>query len=193
MLYETYHEKENKNNFHNLIGKDYLLDFDKYILFNVNEKKFKKIIEDNECQMLDIFLLKSKNEGNQNEKFKEEVSFSLVAPFYNFIFENNLNLKNFIFRNMEIYEQFYLFLENVDFNKTSNDFKDILEDLQTFYNQKINYFVERLPSVLRSSFEEDLLILKEKVINKISIEKLKELEEIIRNANSEKETNASIK
>lgn len=187
LLYKTFYEnrKDKNNNFLKLLGKDYLKNLEKYNLFNVNKKfKTSKKLKSNE--IFNLFILENDKKA---EEEKGKYYFSLIAPFYNIIFNSNSTnyLQSFIFRNMEIYERFYSFLENVEFERIDNNIDHIWENIKNFYEITLRDFIDIFSSPLNNELEIDLQkFIKE--LNSILPESLKELKEYIENKNEEKGT-----
>ena len=158
LLYESYHEKR-KQNFYDILGKNYLLDFSKYEFRNTLKKEsLKKIEEDDKIKILELFIL----EKNVNKEDKEKtITFSAIAPFHNIIFNykdlySSPYLKNFVFRNIEIYEQFYLFLENTEFEIENEDICIMWKNIKRFYSSNLKDFIKVLPNPLKEDLEKEL-------------------------------------
>lgn len=158
LLYEAYHEKK-KQNFYDILGRNYLLDFSKYKFRNTLKKEsLKKIEDDDKIKILKLFIL----ENNVNKEDKEKtITFSAIAPFHNIIFNykdlySSPYLKNFVFRNIEIYEQFYLFLENTEFEIENEDICIMWKNIKRFYSSNLKDFIKVLPNPLKEDLEKEL-------------------------------------
>lgn len=158
LLYESF--KEGKNNFYYLIGKGNYINAEKYTLLHFNEKIKRVISENANLQVLELFLLNNNREKNENQG--KELSFSLIAPFENIMSKLGkrgfpLQMQNFIFRNMEIYEQFYLFLENIKIDNQVTNIHSAWRKVKKFYSSEVGKFIKTFPDPLKGKLEKDLL------------------------------------
>ena len=106
---------------------------------------------------MQFFILEEENFQSIHNK---KVSFSLIGPFYNFILKKDceikkLDSKNLVFRNIEIYEKFCLFLDNVQIEKL-NSFEELWKRVIDFYEKDLFVFAEQLPSCLKDKFLESI-------------------------------------
>lgn len=161
LLYEAYYDykKNRNNNFLEILGKkNYLKEYKKLISFSINEDKLEELIEERkELSILQFFILEEENFQSIHNK---KVSFSLIGPFYNFILKKDceikkLDSKNLVFRNIEIYEKFCLFLDNVRIEKL-NSFEELWKRVIDFYEKDLFVFAEQLPSCLKDKFLESI-------------------------------------
>lgn len=161
LLYESYYSLE-RESFSYLLGKNFLQSFPKLILFKADNS----FVSNDKYKILQYFIFKTEN-GERN--------FSLIAPLYNFAIknienkENDINSedrKNLVFRNMEIYERLYIFLDNIDF-EIEKDKKLLWEKILKFYKEDIYNFIGKcfLPDQLENKIKSSIKIFEKKLLD----------------------------
>lgn len=146
-------EKELKK----LLGKDWLRSLEHFNLFELKLNELKQRISPDELEVFDCFIFEEEKSRNETE---EKGSFSIIAPFNKLIYKNLEEYKNLFFKDIEILEKFYNFLEKENKVRETSKWKD---EIKKFYNETIEEFISELPENLKDNFKVEIIKLKNKV------------------------------
>ncbi|MGL5657480.1 MAG: hypothetical protein ACRDDK_00205 [Cetobacterium sp.] len=186
-LQETYKKylNGNKKEYLLLLGKNYS-DNDKFSLINIKREILKK---KKVSKLLSLFFIEEEAEMQGSE---QKVKFSLFAPYYNILIKDELYKKfsdiieveseevelNITFRNMDLLQEFYSFLNDIEIDKT----KKIGEIIKDIYGVKLPTFINGI-EILEKTKKENIKEELKKFINDSLCEKITEIQE-----ENEKET-----
>lgn len=185
-LYKEFEEDKSNTGYLEIIGKNYTQRSD----FNLGKYKKTQFSSENKIsKKLSLFLIEEKSANASGGE--KEIVFSLFAPYYNSLVKDEIYMQfsdiiiegcnqnielDINFRNMELMEKFYIFIESLKIDTT----KKISEIVKEIYTEQILEFIKSIEILEEAKKEKMIEQIKNYVDEDLIIElnKLNEVESI---------------